>query len=526
MWIATDLGPTPGWPRVLVGLPGCDIVVRMGLGPADRLAVAAGKRLQGLPLTPEDYFVLSRVEGQVSVGEVLATSGLDEGTTREILERLVELGALQVTAAAAADSAPRRRPTSSMDLRQAAAERRRRLLARQLGGGGEGASDKGRGGDSRREQPSAAPRKVDSTPRAPPPTTMQVGGTLDPVSAQDPRLDSSLGIGVSDQRRLLAIKDRMAELNPFELFGLEPTNDEKLIRRAYFEASRQLHPDRYYQKELGIYQDLLATLFGRAKKAYGVLLNREKREPYVAQVLAARERQARIEAEVRAREEAALQKAEEEAQHKREEEAAVEREARRRRDEKRKRRQRGRLADGMKSKAREHYDMGIVALGQEKYASAANHFRMAKQLDRGEPEYEERWQHALGIARQQRAEAAFGRAEQLEEMGHPPDAIALFVEAAEAHGSPNHLSHAAFAIRDQDPGRAREFALRALDALAKADGEGVKMSPLARAEFHIRLARAFHAAGQKNSALEQAKIAETHAPEAPVVKTLLKSLRR
>ena len=59
-----------------------------------RLASLGGKALQDLPLSPVEGFVLSRIEGELSEDDVVLGTGLDEGTVRAALERLVVLGAI------------------------------------------------------------------------------------------------------------------------------------------------------------------------------------------------------------------------------------------------------------------------------------------------------------------------------------------------------------------------------------------------------------------------------------------------
>lgn len=53
------------------------------------------RNLSGQP-TPEDFFLLSRIRGAVSVGQVVSLSGLGKEKTLEGLERLIELGLVEV----------------------------------------------------------------------------------------------------------------------------------------------------------------------------------------------------------------------------------------------------------------------------------------------------------------------------------------------------------------------------------------------------------------------------------------------
>ncbi len=64
----------------------------------------------GLKLSPEEGFVLSRVEGATTVKELVALTGLDEGRVAEIVARLSEVGALEVDPPPAPAPAPEPEP--------------------------------------------------------------------------------------------------------------------------------------------------------------------------------------------------------------------------------------------------------------------------------------------------------------------------------------------------------------------------------------------------------------------------------
>ena len=61
-------------------------------------------------------------------------------------------------------------------------------------------------------------------------------------------------------------------------------------------------------------------------------------------------------------------------------------------------------------------------------------------------------------------------------MGHAAEAVPSFLEAADADPTLEHLAHAADAVRDQDPVRARNLAMEALRLLGE---EEKGQSPLA-----------------------------------------------
>ncbi|MBC8066897.1 MAG: hypothetical protein IAG13_01070, partial [Deltaproteobacteria bacterium] len=52
-----------------------------------------------LPLTPTDFFVLSRIEGPISVTELLNGSGMPVAEAEAVLTRLIALGVARLVAA-------------------------------------------------------------------------------------------------------------------------------------------------------------------------------------------------------------------------------------------------------------------------------------------------------------------------------------------------------------------------------------------------------------------------------------------
>ncbi|MEM7158294.1 MAG: J domain-containing protein [Myxococcota bacterium] len=483
----------------------------MSLARTLRLRVKPGVRPETLALGPQEYFVLSRIEGQGSVAEIIGASGLGAAETEQILERLLELGALERENGSATKPSPRRRIQTSPELRSQAADRRRRLLRQQLGA--QVRQDSGSG--------SASTRPRNNTPTAEPaseaePTPNDFVPPL--VAPDDERLDASLGLPVDTQRHLLALEDRRAELSPFDILSLHPTDDLKVIRSAFRDASRTFHPDAYHGRELGRFREVLAGLFAAAKTAYQDLQKSEVRQPLVAQVEAERLRKKQLEAQ---REAAA--RAAEELRLRREQEQRAERRAAR--DARRNERQRQRIATATLTKVQEHLAAATEAEGEENYARAANNYRLALQLSPDDPDIRRRWEDSRQIARQGRAKGAFARACSLVEVGHFAEALPLFLEAADADPTLEHLAHAADAVREQDVGKARDLAMRALQLLTENETSDAPLRPNAVADLRMMVARAFLAAGQGQSAREQALLVQRVRPKDPQARALLKSIK-
>lgn len=502
----------------------------VGLPRTLRLELVPQVRVETLPLGPQEYFVLSRVEGRATVAEVVAASGLGAAATEEILERLLQLGALRVddgpvaasAPASGSTSAPVRQRQSTQELRAQAQDRRRRVLQQQLAAGLRPPAPLAPG-----EEHSLAPVLGPELEAGPPPLAATDDDELPPLPAMapvpldDPRLDPSLGLPLVEQQYLLALEDRLDELDPFTFLGLAPTHDLKVIRDAFRDASRRLHPDAHHGRELGRFRGLLGTLFARAKAAHAALQREEIRAPLVASVEAERalRRREREEQEAAWR---AAQAAAEERRARREQAAADER--RTARTAQRADRERDRMAAAIKAKVAEYLQAAADAEAMENFARAANNYRLALQLDPSD-EIKARWETARGVARRRRAKEAFARACTLVEVGHGAEAVPSFLEAADADPTLEHLAHAADAVREQDPTRARNLAMEALRMLGEDEKGRAPLRPAVVADLRLMIGRAFLAAGQVQSAIEQARVVQRLRPGDPQARALLNSAK-
>jgi DnaJ domain len=465
----------------------------MGLDRSARVVRDGAVATAGLPLSPTDFFVVSRIEGQITVAELLQLSGLPAGEAEAVLVRLVELGVAKLVAAPPGFKLP-------------ASERKRRTLVQQM--------------ESARIQPG---------PRAPTleaPAPEQAAGlperarpTWPLVPADDPRILAALALPLPEQRRILGLIDRLDDLSPYEILGIWPTHDLKIIRRGYHEVSRDFHPDNYFGQNLGNYRNHLASLFRRATQAAEALRDPEMRTPFVDAEIAsaAEDRRREQEGEAAQRKQHELRAAQQEA------EVAA---RRYQRASMRAQRQRDALGDSVRRQLEAHIAEANQAEKDGNLARAANSFRLALQLHPGDDELKRNWDRCRDLARARRAAEAFSRAMSLRDLGQAGEAVALLVEAADAHGTAEHLAHAAEALGGKDPARTRKMALAALEALS-ADQAATpdKRRPTELARLHLLLARAFIAAGQLHTAREQVAIADRHRPGDAEIRTLLNSIK-
>ena len=201
-----------------------------------RPSLLDGIDLRALPLTPEDAFVLSRVDGSASEDDIAMATGLEIGVVRAALEKLAKLGALRYgtqTSHVVTRPAPQRTSSGSFHI---------------------GPIIETRAGSS------------DAHPAA---------ALYDPSE-----LDEQIDVALEVKRRILDTFYRLEHLSHYELLGIEQNAEKKAIKAAYFQLVNLFHPDRYFGKNLGSFKSKLERLFTRVTEAHDTLTRGEGRDEY------------------------------------------------------------------------------------------------------------------------------------------------------------------------------------------------------------------------------------------------------
>jgi curved DNA-binding protein CbpA len=211
------------------------------------------------------------------------------------------------------------------------------------------------------------------------------------------------------------------------------------IRAAYRERVKVFHPDRYPGQRLGSYRIRLEQIFQRLTEAKDVLSDDARRAVY-ARKTAPPEEFARLE-------------------------------VRRLQDEERARERRARLARvnplvAQASKSADLLQRGKMALGEGRFAQAANDLLTAAGLDPRNAEARELAHEARKRANAEKAKEAYERGLSAEAINNLSLALALFLEAVAADpGNPRYAVQAARAsLRLGDLPSARSLAEAAVRA--------------------------------------------------------------
>jgi hypothetical protein len=196
----------------------------------DRPTLNPAANLTDVRLTPVEGFVLSRVDGLTSYEDICQMSGLPLAATLDILRKLRREGLILN---------PGEKP----------------------------------------EQPDPAKAKAQASPGAAPRPrrrlTMGVPVAVSLLEVHDDgspvdraELDKGPGLDEETKARIVRLHRRLKTLKPHELLALSPGADPAMVKRAYFAASKELHPDRFYGKDMGPYRDKLSDIFAQLTRAF------------------------------------------------------------------------------------------------------------------------------------------------------------------------------------------------------------------------------------------------------------------
>jgi len=91
-----------------------------------------------------------------------------------------------------------------------------------------------------------------------------------PRTIDEAALDAALDLDLEVQRRILEFELRL-ELPYHEILGVAADADVRAIKRAYFGLSKEFHPDRYFRREIGGFNERLDRIFRTVLEAYELL---------------------------------------------------------------------------------------------------------------------------------------------------------------------------------------------------------------------------------------------------------------
>ena len=209
--------------------------------------------------TPEEFFILSRVDGTMTVGQIGKTSGLGSKKTLKCIENLWQYGLIQLPG-----QPP---PASGVDSTGSA--------------GDSTASSQDTDTSSTSTSSSTRDRsKTKDSSKKSRPIRDRFPTSWDEFDFDEELLDQQVELEDDFKQEVLFVYDQLDYVNHYELLGVNPDAGRRQLRSSYFRMSKRFHPDRFYKKILGDYERRIEKIFQRVTKAYQTLSNRNKRQEY------------------------------------------------------------------------------------------------------------------------------------------------------------------------------------------------------------------------------------------------------
>jgi curved DNA-binding protein CbpA len=179
-----------------------------------------GCDIRSLPIGPEEAFLLSRIDGSVSEAELTLVTGLPPDTVKAAVARLAALGAIA----------------------------------------------------------------FEGEPTAPTPTSGAPAATSLPAAkpSEEPKPADGIDLGSAQRKKILDLFLQLDDLDHYALLGVPREADKKDIRKAYYAAAPDFHPDRFFGKNLGSWKPRMEAIFGKITLAYETLGSKERRAEYDA----------------------------------------------------------------------------------------------------------------------------------------------------------------------------------------------------------------------------------------------------
>ncbi|MBN1947311.1 MAG: DnaJ domain-containing protein [Bradymonadales bacterium] len=200
-------------------------IADLGFGDDIPVSSEAPPDLGKLAFTPETWFLLSRVDGKVSLKDLLRISGLPHQQTIDTLRTLSDHRLITLPNRSSPLPEPKKEPIEEL-------------------------------------RPTNWPVSFDQF-------------TFDPLTIEQE------GAMPLPMRKLLAYYHyHLRRVSFYDLFGVERNADLRQIQDAYYRLAKVFHPDRWFRKEIGPLEQPLKEVFRWVNKAYQTLGSPRNRQEY------------------------------------------------------------------------------------------------------------------------------------------------------------------------------------------------------------------------------------------------------
>ncbi len=180
------------------------------------LKVRSGVDLNNLSISSQEAYILSRIDGKMTVRDLYQVSLLDKTATAAVLKNLIDQGVLAEV-----------------------------------------------------DPPNVVKLPIDYQ-------CHEYGSTIFSL----PALQEDCEPDRNWRKEILFLHENMERLNHFEFMGLEVSAEEAEIKKAFVRLSKILHPDSYYGRNMGTYKKRLSELYNHLSEAYRLLIDPKTRFEY------------------------------------------------------------------------------------------------------------------------------------------------------------------------------------------------------------------------------------------------------
>ena len=247
------------------------------IAPSSRPVTVSTTPARGVVLTPSDFFVMSRLDGNTDLHTLAQMVGKPESEVAEVLVRLVAAELVAVhgvsldEAKAVLNAAPAP-PVSAVSPRGASSAPggfQRTKTPTETSGMYSIAS----GEPARRAKDKGHGISVALIPSGWPVPYEQFA--FDPVA-----LESGDALTVEQKQVVMYVHYHLRRITYYQLFDVPSDARRTEIKSAYFQLSKAFHPDRWFRKDVGRHGDTIEEVFKWINRAYAVLSSPKKRKGY------------------------------------------------------------------------------------------------------------------------------------------------------------------------------------------------------------------------------------------------------
>ncbi|MGK0361857.1 MAG: tetratricopeptide (TPR) repeat protein [Bradymonadia bacterium] len=295
------------------------------------------------------------------------------------------------------------------------------------------------------------------------------------------RLLERCELTITTRREIIFLDAMTDQLDHFEYLDMQPTDNQKEWRRAYFRFSKRFHPDTFFRREVGSFGEMARRIYTRATDLHDTFSVDDDLRAVYLRAVNARNTAYRdaLETARLAREALRQRQVGEEKSRRGEREqsrrADLQRQAIRRKvalrsrlesTSRERRERRGNPMQGRIDRATQFYERGMKQYEGEKFIEAATSLQLAMNFDPNNDSYRLAYEKVSHKAKAIRAEMIWKTGYMQESVARLDEAMELYAEAVAIQRRPDFCIHLAelMVSMDHDLHRAAELARSACDA--------------------------------------------------------------